>query len=168
MEENTTTSATQTQQQDAQPGQQQQQMTMAEKLIALRQSWTAEITDINAMLKNLQSIDKLLNYIYMKRQNAVDLYYGTYGVYNTQIRNWKCSYAQIYNQLKTGQNNIRYTSDTAINVQIEAQLVSQKQTIDELKNFLDFMWETIKTIDNIIFGVNQKVKIYEIQNGLKY
>lgn len=160
-------------QQEQMAGQQDQQqntqaLTMTDKLIALRQQWTSEVEAMNESLKNLVQVDHLLNSIYIKRQKAVDLYYGTYGVYNKQLRIYKSQYASAYNAFKNGQNNIRYTSDSAINVQIEAQLSQQKEIIDELKNFLDFMWETVKTIDNLCFGINHKLKIAEIQNGLKY
>ena len=153
---------TNTQQQQSQPA------TMSEKLIALRQQWTAEIEEMNQGLKDIVSTEHLLNHIYTKRQKAVDLYYGTYGVYNTQLRLYKSQYAQIYNNLKAGQNNIRYTNETSINIQIESQLSQQKEIVDDLKNFCDFVWETVKTIDNLIFGIRQKVEIAKIQNGLKF
>lgn len=148
--------------------QQSQPATMSEKLIALRQQWTAEVDEMNRGLKDIVSTEHLLNQIYTKRQKAVDLYYGTYGVYNAQLRLYKYQYAQIYNNLKTGQNNIRYTNETSINIQIESQLSQQKEIIDDLKNFCDFVWETVKTIDNLIFGIRQKVEIAKIQNGLKF
>ena len=153
---------TNTQQQQSQPA------TMSEKLIALRQQWTAEVEEMNQGLKDIVSTEHLLNRIYTKRQKAVDLYYGTYGVYNTQLRLYKSQYAQIYNNLKAGQNNIRYTNETSINIQIESQLSQQKEIVDDLKNFCDFVWETVKTIDNLIFGIRQKVEIAKIQNGLKF
>lgn len=147
---------------------QQQPVTMSDKLIALRQQWTAEIESMNNSLRDIVSVDKLLNSVYTKRQKAVDLYYGTFSVYQAQLRIYKNQYAQIYNNLKAGQNNIRYTNETSINIQIESQLAQQKEIVDDLKTFCDFVWETVRTIDNIIFGINQKVKIMEIQNGLKF
>ena len=99
---------------------------------------------------------------------AVDLYYATMGVLNKQLRAYKQQYANIYNTLKLGGNNIRYTNESAINTQIEAQLIEQKAVIDELKLFTDFMWETVKSIDGIQFAVSNKIKIHEILNGLKF
>ena len=113
-------------------------------------------------------MDKLLNVVYTKRQKAVDLYYATMGVLNKQLRAYKQQYANIYNTLKLGGNNIRYTNESAINTQIEAQLIEQKAVIDELKLFTDFMWETVKSIDGIQFAVSNKIKIHEILNGLKF
>ena len=36
-----------------------------------------------------------------------------------------------------------------------------------VSNNVDFCKETLKTIDNMIYGVNQKIKIYELINGIK-
>lgn len=148
--------------------QEQQPTSLSEKFIALRQEWTREVEEMNAGLKDIVSLESLLNKIYTKRQKAVDMYYGTYGVYSAQLRIYKNQYAQAYNSLKSGQNNIRYTNETSINIQIESQLSQQKEIVDSLKTFIDFIWETVRTIDNIIYGINQKVKIMEIQNGLKF
>ena len=145
-----------------------QPLTMADKLAALRQEWTSEIESLNEQLKSLPTVDKLLNVVYTKRQKAVDLYYATMGVLNKQLRTYKQQYANIYNTLKLGGNNIRYTNESAINTQIEAQLIEQKAVIDELKLFTDFMWETVKSIDGIQFAVSNKIKIHEILNGLKF
>jgi hypothetical protein len=141
---------------------------MSEKLIALRQQWTSEVEELNSCLKDIVSTEHLINVVFTKRQKAVDLYYGTFGVYNTQLRIYKNQYAQIYNNLKAGQNNIRYTNETSINIQIESQLSQQKEIVDDLKNFCDFVWETVKTIDSLIFGIRHKVEIAKIQNGLKF
>ena len=146
-----------------------QQQTMTDKLIALRQEWTQEVETLNDSMKNLAEVDHMMNIIYTKRQKAVDLYYGTLGVMNKQLRNYKQQYAALFNSFKTGQQNgIRYSSDSAINTQIEAQLIDLKEIIDELRNFTDFMWETVKSIDGIQYAINSKIKIYELMNGLKF
>lgn len=154
---------------EEQTSEEQQPKTMTDKLIALRQEWTKEVEDMNDNMKNLAQVDHLMNVIYTKRQKAVDLYYGTLGVFNKQVRQYKQQYAVLFNNFKTGQQNgIRYSSDSSIDRQIEAQLIERKEIIDELKNFTDFMWETIKTIDGVQYAINSKIKIYELMNGVKF
>ena len=148
--------------------QQQQPGKISDKLVELRTEWTAEVESLNAELKTLPKLNDLLNVIYIKRQKAVDLYYGMMGVMQKQNREYRAQYADMYNKLKAGQNGIRYTNDSAISVQIDAQLINKKEIIDELKIFTDFMWETIKSIDNLIYGLNTKVKIYEMMHGVKF
>ena len=142
---------------------------ISDKLVALRMEWTSEIEALNEELRTLPKLNDLLNTIYIKRQKAVDLYYGMMSVMQKQNREYRLQYADLYNKLKTGQQNgLRYTNDSAISVQIDAQLIAKKEIIDELKTFTDFMWETIKSIDNLIYGVNTKVKIYEMMHGVKF
>ena len=106
---------------------QQPQPTMSDKLIALRQEWTQEVETLNDNMKNLAEVDHMMNIIYTKRQKAVDLYYGTLGVMNKQLRNYKKQYAALFNSYKTGQQNgIRYGSDTSINTQMDSLIPASK------------------------------------------
>ena len=74
----------------------------------------------------------------------------------------------MYNAYKTGEKGIRYTSDSSIQIQIEAALAQDRAVIEQLREFLDYMVETIKTIDNLIYGINTKVTIYKIMNKLDF
>lgn len=142
-----------------------QPMTMQDKLVLLRQEWTAEIERLNNDMKTLPALNDMLNVIYSKRQNLVDLYYGTMGVLKRQTRIYTQNYAAVYNTLKTNAQ-IRYT-ESVLATQVESQLMDKKEIIDDLKNFTDFVYDTIKTLDNMIYGVNNKIRIHEIMNGLK-
>lgn len=135
------------------------------KLIQLREEWENEIETMNEEMKTLPKLNDLLNVIYTKRQKLVDLYYGTMGVLKKQVRIYTVKQAELYNQLKTNAQ-IRYT-ETALANQIDAQLIQQKEIIEILKTFTDFVYETMRTLDNMIYGVNNKIKIHELMNGLK-
>lgn len=139
-----------------------------EKLADLQDKWTDEIKNLNDQMKTLTSIDGLLNEVYAKRQDAVDLYYGTYKILARQTREYRTSAAVIYNNIKTGANNIRYTNENAINMQVESQLADKKDIIDLMTSFTNFMKDTIQTIDNIIYGINSKIKVYEMMHGMKF
>lgn len=142
-----------------------QPMSFSERLISIKQEWTTEIEKLNEEMKSLPSLNDMLNVIYTRRQKIVDLYYGTMTVLRKQTRTYTQSYANIYNQLKLN-SQIRYT-ETVLATQVEAQLIDQKAIIDDLKVFTDFLYDTMKTLDNMIYGVNNKIRIYELMNGLK-
>jgi hypothetical protein len=144
--------------------QQQQNSSLEDKLIQLREEWENEIATMNEEMKTLPKLNDLINVIYTKRQKLVDLYYGTMGVLKKQVRLYTVKYAELYNQLKMNAQ-IRYT-ETALANQIEAQLMPLKEVIENLKTFTEFVYETMKTLDNMIYGVNNKIKIYELMNGL--
>ena len=134
----------------------------------LQDKWTDIIKQLNEQMKTLPELDTMMNEVYMKRQEALDLYYGTMKIQSARTRDYKNKAASIYNALKGGQNGLRYTNEAAITMQIEAKLSAEKECIDLLSNFTNFMKETGQTIDNIIYGINAKIKIYEMINGLKF
>lgn len=142
--------------------------TLESKLSAFQDKWTDSIKDLNVQMKSLPTLADMMNEVYMKRQDAIDVYYGTMKILSARTRDYKSKAAVIYNAIKSGQNGLRYTNESAINIQIEARLSAEKEVIDLLTNFTNFMKETIQTIDNIIYGINSKIKIHELINGLKF
>ena len=46
-------------------------ITLEDQLKKLQDKWTAEITELNGMMKTIQKLDELLNVIYTKRQDGV-------------------------------------------------------------------------------------------------
>ena len=167
MEQDNTQNIQQNNQQTNQQ-QSQQHMSLEDKLIEMRQEWTKKIEELNADMKNLTSLDHLLLVVFTERQRAVDLYYATKSTLDKQLLIYKQKYATIYNNMKLGTNGIIYTNESAIQTQCEAQLTDLRAVIDELKNFIDFMWETIVSINGLQFAISSKIKIYEIMNGLKF
>jgi hypothetical protein len=147
---------------------QQQPQTLEDKFTAMRQEWMNIIEELSNGMKNPPAIDSLLNVVYTKRQKAVELHGGTNAIYGKQLRAYKQKYAAMYNEYKTGEKGIRYTSDSSIQIQIEAALAQDRAVIEQLREFLDYMMETIKTIDNLIYGINTKVTIYKIMNKLDF
>lgn len=145
-----------------------QPKTLEEKFTGLRLEWTSTIEELSNGLKNPMTIDSLLNTVYSKRQKAVELHGGTNVIYGKRIRSYKTKYAGLYNAYKSGEKGIRYTSDSSIQIQIEAALAQEREVIEQLREFLDYMVETIKTLDNLIYGINTKVTIYKILNKLDF
>lgn len=145
-----------------------QNISLEEQLVKLQDKWNDNIKELNDKMKDINSLNELLNTVYSKRQDAIDLYYGTMKVLSVRTRDYKCKASNIYNSLKSGQAGLRYTNESAIATQIESKLISEKETIDLLTNFTNYMKETIQTIDNIIYGINNKIKLYEMINGLKF
>ena len=145
-----------------------QNYSLDEQLTKLQDKWNDYIKELNEKMKNINTLNELLNIVYSKRQDAIDLYYGTMKILSVQTRNYKSKASNIYNTLKSGQAGLRYTNESAISTQIESKLIYEKETIDLLTNFTNYMKETIQTIDNIIYGINNKIKLYEMINGLKF
>lgn len=144
-------------------------LTLEDQLKKLQDKWTAEITELNGMMKTIQKLDELLNIIYTKRQEAVDYYHGINTVILKQSKEYKVAYNGIINRVRqTGMNGVRVQNESALGKIAENELVDKKESIDLLANHNSFIKETIQTIDNMIYGINQKVKIAEMLNGIKF
>lgn len=148
---------------------QQTNQSLDETLAAHRQQWLNEITELNEMMKTLPKVDELLNNVYITRQKAVDYYYGMNNVILNRTKFYKKKFNDMFNNIKiNGFNGMRMPTDQAISRQVESELGADKEMIDILTNHNNYIKETISTIDNIIYGINQKIKVHEILNGLKF
>lgn len=133
------------------------------------ENWTKEVTQMNEMLKTLPKTDELLNTIYSSRQKCVESFYGVNSIILTQSKEYKRVAVQTFNNIKqSGYNGVRYTTDAGINKIVETLLEDRKHIIDVLSNYINYLKDTIATIDNIIYGINQKVKIHEMLNNIKF
>ena len=148
---------------------QQQPLTLEEQLNEHRNKWTTEITSLNEMMKTLPKVNDLLGIVYMKRQEAVDYYHSMNTVILKQMREYKRQSLNMFNTIKiSGYNGVRLPNDSAIQKVVEVELIDEKSIIDLLTNHNNFIKESIATIDNLIYGINQKMELGEILNGLKF
>lgn len=143
------------------------QMTPEDKLKSIQDKWVKTVSELNGKMKDLAGLDSLLNEIYSKRQDLCDYMFSVLNILGRLTRSYKTKYAERYNYYKLGKNGLRYNNDSAIATQIDAELEDEKANISMISNNVDFCKETLKTIDNMIYGVNQKIKIYELINGIK-
>ena len=69
--------------------------------------------------------------------------------------------------MKTAQGSatFMFTTESAIREQIESQLSDDKYLIDIMESHLGYLDNTIKTIDGIIFAINNRIRIEEIKIG---
>jgi hypothetical protein len=64
-----------------------------------------------------------------------------------------------------GASTFMFTNESAIREQIDAQLSDDKYLIVILESHLGYLDNTIKTIDGIIYAINNRIKIEEIKIG---
>ena len=144
-----------------------QEKTLEEKLQDTREEWTTIIKTLSEKMKDLPGIESLMNQVYIKRQECVEYLSNLLVTYGKLQRAHKQQFAQKYNFYKT-QSQIRYSNDNAIANQIEADLSDLNEKTDLIRIHVEGMRETLKTIDDLIFGISQRTKIYEMMNGLKF
>jgi hypothetical protein len=143
--------------------------TLEEKLQDTREEWTTIVKDLTVKMKDLPGIESLLNQVYIKRQECVEYLSNLLVTYGKLQRAHKVMYAQRYNFYKTNAQ-LRYSNDSAIATQIDAEpeMNDLNEKLDLIRVHVESMRETLKTIDNLIFGISQRTRIYEMMNGLKF
>ena len=140
--------------------------TLEDYILTHQQQWSAIIADLNGKMKHFADLVDLQNVIYSRRQDALDYYFGMLSKISSLSRDYKLKYSQKYNYYKT-QAQIRYSSEAAINAQIDSDLKDDKYQIELLDQHTKYMLETIKTIDSIIYAIINRIRIEELINQVK-
>lgn len=136
-------------------------MSIEDKIIMHQNNWTKRIQSLSEKMKNIPELRELMNIVYSERQLCVDYYYTLMNMIAKQNKNYKVKYAKRFNFYKT-QSEIRYNSDTQIVNQINADLSDDLYTLNLLESHFNFMKESLKSIDAIIFGINNRIKLEEL------
>ena len=140
--------------------------TLEDYILEHQTKWSNIMSEYSTKMKKFSDLIALQNDIYASRQNALDYYFGLLAKVSQLSKSYKQQYASVYNQLKTN-SQIRYSTEAALNAQIASTLSELTYKIELLENHSKYMQETIKTIDSLIFGINNRIKIEELIQGLK-
>lgn len=135
-----------------------------------REYWMNWISEMSKCLKYMDKLADLQVEIYSRRQEALENYHTLSNILAKRAKVYKEKYASIYNSLRPlkvspGSTTFMYGTERAISDQIDAQLSSDKYIIDLTESQMNYMSETIKTIDGIIYSINNRIKIEEIKIG---
>lgn len=139
-----------------------QKETNLEEFIAKKQSyWSSKIKELNEKFKTIPSLSNLTTEIYTTRQDLQEYHKSMLMKCASLNREYKKKYAELYNSYKTT-SQIKYTSDQAINAQIAAQLADFNYTMELMNHHSNYIEETIKTIDNLIYGIKSRIDIEQL------
>ena len=143
-----------------------QPATLEDYIAQHQQQWSNVISEMNGMMKKFTDLPDLQMTIYSKRQNALDYYFNLLYQISAMSKEYKKQYAAKYNNYKVN-SQIRYNSDTAINAQIASDLADISYKLTLLENHSKYMQETIKTIDNLIYAISNRIRIEELIQNVK-
>ena len=143
-----------------------QPATLEEYIAQHQQQWSNVILEMNNMMKKFADLTDLQMTIYSKRQNALYYYFNLLYQISAMSKEYKKQYAAKYNSYKVN-SQIRYNSDTAINAQIASDLADVSYKLTLLENHSKYMQETIKTIDNLIYAISNRIRIEELIQNVK-
>jgi len=139
---------------------------LEEMLMERRSTWNAYVSSLGEKINKIQDLPDLLNTVYSARQDASEQYFYMLDKYAARNKGYKKKRAEAYNIYKAGKN-LRYGSDAAINGQIDADLCDEIYELTLIANHADYMKETVKTIDDIIYAINNRIRLEELIRGVK-
>jgi hypothetical protein len=139
--------------------------TFTEKFTDERAEWTKTIQSISGRFKIVENLAEVQIELYSKRQIAIEYQYKLIGIHSKLkkmlVLQWKKAYEDA------GKNeDLRY-SEKEKTRHAEAATVELKYKSESLSNQIDFFRDTVKTIDNMIFGVKHRIEIENFKAGMK-
>lgn len=130
-----------------------------------RQEWTSNIRGIAARFKHIDNMVDVQVDLYSTRQQAVD-YMQQLSVLQSRLKkNYETEWKKAYDDLALNQD-LRYNERERAKFANE-RTSNSKLKIDILQIHIDFFRETIKSLDNMIFGVKHRLDIEAYKAGMK-
>ena len=103
--------------------------------------------------------------LYSKRQEALEYQYKLIGIH-TRLKNlYAVEWKKAYDSASVNED-IRYNDKERSKV-AESMVSKLKFKVESVSNQIEFFRETIKTIDNMIFGVKHRIDIENFKVGMK-
>lgn len=136
-----------------------------ERFSTERSTWSDSIVNIGKRFREVENLAEVQVDLYSRRQEALEYQYKLIGVH-TKLKNlysveWKKAYDNA------GQNeDIRYNDKEKAKI-AEGLVANLKFKLDSVSNQVEFFRETIKTIDNMVFGVKHRIDIENFKVGTR-
>ena len=128
-----------------------------------RSDWTEKISNMSVRMRNIREIPEIQVELYSDRQKAIEKSYKIgqkIAKLNAQYRSEKKTKMEYYSV----SSNVKYGSNEKTSL-IEWDLSELKLSIDTFDNHMNFMKETIKTIDHFIYGIKSRIELETFMRG---
>jgi hypothetical protein len=123
-----------------------------------------KVIALSSKMRNMRDLPDLIDIVYSERQVTLEYYHAILQHLSKLNKEYKIEYAAKYNYYKA-KSDIRYSSDSAINAQVSAVLADYIYKIELMNNHAKYIGETIKSIDDIIYGIQNRIRVEEILLG---
>lgn len=135
-----------------------------EKFIIEQEKWLDTIKKHAKRLGQLKDINDLLMEIYVDRQILVDNKAKANYTKNQYEKILKTRKKDAYIKIKTQENIIiKYQQETTIF--LDAEMAKVEEHYDFLLSYLEFLDNTIKTIDSLIFAIRNKINLEQLNQN---
>ena len=140
------------------------------KLTERRDYWMNKINEMSGYLEKIDSVVTLESQIYPLRQEAVENFHNLSASLAKITKEYKEKTATLYKDIRMqkvapGSTSYMFPTESAIKEQVESTYSFDKWLIDVMSNHVDYLDNTIKTIDGIIYGISNRIKLEELKLG---
>lgn len=130
---------------------------------AEREEWSTKIGEFSQRLKDIYAVGELLTDIYSQRQIALE-YAHTLMSHITKVnRIHRERWIERF-EFYSRNYDVRLDKDAKYE-HISRDLAEVVERRELLQNHLEYMRETVRTIDNIGFGVKHRISLEEYRRG---
>lgn len=141
-----------------------EQVSVEKRFEKERLEWTSDVKEMAMKLKKIHETAELMTTIYSQRQKAHEYYHYLVSLLIKINRDYKKQWAIKY-EFYTYKGQQRFPNESTKTSQINADLADVVMKREVFDNHMQFMAGTIKTMDNIIFGIKTRVEIEQIARG---
>lgn len=129
-----------------------------------RLSWSAKINEMSAKLKKTLDVAELMANIYTERQRALEYYHYLISLLIKINKSYRKQYSEKY-EFYSYKSQKRFPNESTKNNQIQTELgeiLEKREVIDNHAKFID---GTIRSIDQLIYGMKSRIDIEQIVRG---
>ena len=139
--------------------------TYLERFERERSEWTERTNSMAVRFKNVEDMVEVQVDLYSNRQLAVDYMQQLISLQTRLKKAWLTEWKKVYESLLSEQD-YRYSEKERTKFADE-KTGAGKLKIDIMQVHIEFFRETIRTIDNMIFGVKHRIDIEDFRRGNK-
>lgn len=139
--------------------------TLEDRFARERFQWGRKVKEMSAKLKGeIMQVAELQTEVYTERQIALEYYHYIISLLIKINKSYNKTYSAKW-RFYTYEGNERLPNESVKTNRIVSELGDIKEKREVLDNHAKFMDGTIKTIDNIIFGLKTRTEIEQIRRG---
>lgn len=138
--------------------------TIDEILLEEREHCTSSLYEMGFLFKDFMKMGELQVKVYSERQRLIErihYYLSTLSKYTTKYKKKK---AELFIKYTQGSDLLLKTASEK-SIMMDSDLSQMKEKIDNLEFQIEFLKETVKTVDSIIYGIKNRIDLEKMIQG---
>lgn len=134
-----------------------------ERFVEERVRWKERVVDMANRMKKMSELAEVQIDLYTYRQEAIEYYYNL----NLAVIKLEKKYSKLKKKLveEVNDKDVRY-GKTDMTTIVDGAAADQRHHIEIVKSQASYLHETVKTIDNMIFGIKHRIEIENFRTSM--